>query len=230
MTKKKQVRNPFIEYEEFTDLSSVAQEYLGMPGKMLYRSKSRGKPTTIFNVNVFDRRAKKIWFGDLEVERDREALLAISKKIGPLYVLYEMDGRFLEFRPTKKYIELKAIVTVADGNITYSKDFAERAAILIQRAKAPKKNIPDVLEVESGEVVVGRLNEKMAYHIYHSPGNSRKGRDYMALTPCFVGGSAFGKTAENTLRALKRLYTIHISAKKSKSKGRNARTKKTQEK
>ena len=224
MTKKKQVKNPFIEYEEFTDISSVAQEYLGMPGRMLYHSKSRGKPTTIFNANIFDRRAKKIWFGDLEIERDRAALLKISKELGPLYVLYEMNGRFLEFKPTKRYLELKAIVTVTGGNITYSKDFAERVEILIQRAKEPKEKIPVIETVASGEETVGQ--ELMRYEIYHSPGNGPRGRDYMALTPCFVGGSAFGKTAESALRALKRLHTIHMSAKKSKSQGRNARTNK----
>ncbi|NTU99564.1 MAG: hypothetical protein HGA55_00355, partial [Methanoregulaceae archaeon] len=41
---------------------------MGITGRMLYKSKSMKKPTTIFNANIFNAEAKKIWFGDLEIE------------------------------------------------------------------------------------------------------------------------------------------------------------------
>lgn len=224
MKGKKKIRNPFAEYEKFTDLSSVAQEHLGIPGRMLYHSKSKAKPTTIFNANLFDKRAKKIWYGDLEIERDREALLEISKKVGSLYVLYEMEGRFLESRPTRRYVEARAVVTIEDGRISYSKDFAHGVAVLTQRAKASKRWPIDVTEVKSGEVEVGRIKEKMSYELYHSSGG-RKGRHYVAITPDCLGGFAFGKTPENALKALKRLYTIRKSDEAKSQNEAKRRTK-----
>lgn len=46
----------------------------------------------------------------------------------------------------------------------------------------------------------------MRYEIYHRPGQGKKGRDYIAITPDCIGGFAFGKTEKNALRALKRIY------------------------
>jgi hypothetical protein len=120
-------------------LSKTAHRFLGWSGRLLYRSKRMKQPTTIFNANIFNSRAKKIWFGDLDVEKDREALLKLSRRLGTLYVLYETDGRFLEEIPTMGYIKSKAIVTVQDGDISYSKDFAERVEILKKRL-IPKKS------------------------------------------------------------------------------------------
>lgn len=208
MTDKRHKKNPFLEYEEFTDISPVARKHLGFPGRMLYHSKSMAKPTTIFNANIFDRRAKKIWFGDIEIERDRKALLNTSEELGPLYITWEMDGRFLKFIPSKKHIEAKAIVTVADRGLTYSEEFAEMVEILTKRSKEPKEKRPIIIDVKSGDVKVGTGKDVMRYDIHRSPGRGRKGRDYVAITPDCIGGFAFGKTAENALSALKRLYTI----------------------
>lgn len=52
------------------------------------------KPTTIFNANIFNSKAKKIkkiWFEDVEIERDKEALLKLSKRLGPIYIGREID-------------------------------------------------------------------------------------------------------------------------------------------
>ena len=214
MRDKKQIE-PYWKDGEFVDLSVIAEEHLGLSGRMLYRSKSQAKPTTIFNANIFDRNAKKIWFGDLEIERDREAFLSISEKLGPLYILWEMHGRFLSFVPTKRYIEAKAIVTVASGRISYNKESAERIEVLTKRTKAPKKKSSILMHMKSGEEVVGPMREGMKYDIYHSPGNGCKGRDYMAITSAFIGGFAFGKTPGNAIRALKRLHSIHKPGGKS---------------
>ena len=130
MTCRKAVQGSFWVDEEITAISKPAVEFLGMAGRMLYTSKSMRKPTTIFNANIFNNQAKKIWFGDLEIERDREELLKLSLRIGPLYILYESDGRFLERKPSPWLIRSKAIVVVEKGQILCTKDFAERVRIL----------------------------------------------------------------------------------------------------
>ncbi len=130
MTCRKAVQGSFWVDEEITAISNPAVGFLGMAGRMLYTSKSMRKPTTIFNANIFNSQTKKIWFGDLEIERDREALLKLSLRIGPLYILYESDGRFLEQKPSPWLIRSKAIVVVEKGQILCIKDFAERVRIL----------------------------------------------------------------------------------------------------
>ena len=73
---------------KFVKPSLVTDKILGMSGRMLYRSKSLKQPTTIFNANIFNARAEKIWVGDIEIERDKEALCRLSKRIGTaLYTL-----------------------------------------------------------------------------------------------------------------------------------------------
>jgi hypothetical protein len=49
----------------------------------------------VFNANVFCQKAGKIWWGDLDLTRDRPKLEAVARKLRmKLYVLYEGDGRF----------------------------------------------------------------------------------------------------------------------------------------
>jgi hypothetical protein len=125
---------------KFVNILSTADKLLGMCGRMLYTSKSMKQPTTIFNANIFNAKAKKIWFGDIEIERDKEALLKLSRKLGPLYILWEMDGRFLDFIPSIGYIKSRAAVTVEDGVISYSKEFAEYVEVLRERLNKNTKN------------------------------------------------------------------------------------------
>lgn len=48
-----------------------------------------------FNSNIFSLGEGKLWYGDLDITRDRENLEKIASEIGKdLYVLREMDGRF----------------------------------------------------------------------------------------------------------------------------------------
>lgn len=127
-------RNPFVN-DKFARISRTAMELLGIPDRMLYRSKSMAKPTTIFNANLYDAKADKIWYGDLEIERDAEALLKLSDVSGPIYVLWERDGRFPKQAPTMAYIKDRAIVTVQNGAITYTSEFQERVDFLKTREK-----------------------------------------------------------------------------------------------
>ena len=130
----KQNKSPWTDVKFFRP-SRLADKLLGMCGRMLYRSKSMKQPTTIFNANLFNAKAKKIWVGDMEIERDKEALLKLSKRLGPLYILWEPDGRFLEFMPTICYVKSMAAVTIENGSISYSKHFAEYVEAITQRIK-----------------------------------------------------------------------------------------------
>lgn len=48
-----------------------------------------------FNANIFVLGEGKIWYGDIDVTKDKEQLENIAREIGKdLYILREMDGRF----------------------------------------------------------------------------------------------------------------------------------------
>jgi len=119
---------------KFTCIAIDAVEVLGLTGRMLYKSKSMKKPTTIFNANIFNAEAKKVWFGDLEIERDRESLIELSRRLGPIYILWESDGRFLRELPTIGYVKSVAAVAIQDGEIWYSEDFDRRVKFLTEKA------------------------------------------------------------------------------------------------
>ena len=48
-----------------------------------------------FNANIFVLGEGKIWYGDIDVTKEKEQLENVSREIGKdLYILREMDGRF----------------------------------------------------------------------------------------------------------------------------------------
>lgn len=48
-----------------------------------------------FNANIFVLGEGKIWYGDIDVTKEKEQLERIAKEIGnDLYIIREMDGRF----------------------------------------------------------------------------------------------------------------------------------------
>lgn len=135
----REMKNPFIS-DRYARISKHAVELLGYPDRMLYRSKGNGKPTTIFNANVYNSNAEKIWYGDLEIERDRKALIELSGRVGPIYILWEMDGRFLDKMPTIEYVRSRAIVVVEAGNISHSEEFDAMVKALTERTSAKDGN------------------------------------------------------------------------------------------
>lgn len=151
-------RNPFIN-DKFARISRVAMDLLGYPDRMLYWHKDMGKPTTIFNANVYNFKADKIWYGDLEIERDREALIELSTREGPIYILWEMDGKFLKQRPTLGYIKSLSIVTVENGSIAYNEEFNARVKALTERASQKAGSNQHQLAPASGK---GRTKRKGA--------------------------------------------------------------------
>jgi len=81
----------------------ILEKTIGYAGRMISGSKSGyckvyPKHVPIFNANLVmlrDANPTVIWWGDLDLTIDHPKLLKASEKLGtPLYVLYEMDGRF----------------------------------------------------------------------------------------------------------------------------------------
>lgn len=62
----------------------------------------------IFNANVIGEKSGKIWWGDLDINKDSKNLKKISKELEEkLYVLRESDARFgNENKPIKELIKL----------------------------------------------------------------------------------------------------------------------------
>jgi hypothetical protein len=81
------------------DQYKIAEERLGMRGKMISFSKSgyaKKNPDNliVFNSNVCTDEGK-IWYGDLDVTLSYDALSDLAKETDKtVYVLTEMDGRF----------------------------------------------------------------------------------------------------------------------------------------
>jgi len=82
-----------------TYIYEVFSKYLLPLGKLL-GSKSLNRMRLpddlfIFNANIFADEYGKIWWGDLNLTKDKDNLIEISKELGiDLYILSEMDGRF----------------------------------------------------------------------------------------------------------------------------------------
>jgi hypothetical protein len=82
--------------------ATQAFESQGLPMGRCFGSKSGYRNTHpkcdfIPNANVFSRRGGKVWWGDLDLLRDRRALELVAQRLrSRLYVLSEHDGRFDE--------------------------------------------------------------------------------------------------------------------------------------
>jgi len=100
----------------------AAEKFLGIPGRMLYPSKSMRKPTTIFNAYVFTDKVQSIWTGDVEIERDREKLIGLSNEIGTLYIMLEGEIR-LRMPETVERLKTSALVIIDKEHITFSDTF-----------------------------------------------------------------------------------------------------------
>jgi len=73
-----------------------------------------------FNANVITINYGKVWYGDLDIDVDRDKLICVAKEIGePLFVLYEMDARFENEHQSIETLVKKAQVTITpSGEIT----------------------------------------------------------------------------------------------------------------
>lgn len=77
--------------------------------KSAYRDSHEGS-FFVPNANVFSLREGKLWWGDIDIDRDAPALEKIARALHrPLYVLHESDGRFQNAELTPKQIVSHAI-------------------------------------------------------------------------------------------------------------------------
>lgn len=84
--------------------------------KSIYRE-NHPKDDIIFNSNIVTKEGK-IWFGDLNLTESADELKSISKELGcPLYVLYEMDGRFEEENKSPEELMKKAAFEINENEI-----------------------------------------------------------------------------------------------------------------
>lgn len=86
--------------EQEREAEIQAELIIGRLGRLISASKSRyldANPGNLvaFNANLCTKEHGKIWFGDIDVTKDKEKieLLADELKVS-IYVLREMDGRF----------------------------------------------------------------------------------------------------------------------------------------
>lgn len=96
--------------KSFPEIEEVFQQAEFYTGRMISGSKSgyldkyykdeKGHYTediknVVFNANVLTFEDGKVWYGDLDLNKDVEQLKRIAKALGKdLYVLREMDARF----------------------------------------------------------------------------------------------------------------------------------------
>jgi hypothetical protein len=102
------------------EAAAIARWFLGAPGRLLAPSKTEYRalfPTNVFlpNGNLFTETAK-IWFGDLDLTLDEEAVVEIARRARKtVYVLHEHDGRVAG---RERNPDLHAAVLVARGHGT----------------------------------------------------------------------------------------------------------------
>ena len=126
--------------EEITQISYQAEDFIGKAGRRLFIEKGVNKSSTIFNANIFNEKGERIWFGDIDIYRDRSVLLRLSAKTGDLFIFNRTDGRFSCQKPSPEQIRNLAAVIVKEGKISFSREFAERVEILFKRIKKQEED------------------------------------------------------------------------------------------
>jgi hypothetical protein len=81
-------------------MESIFENEKLLSGRMLSYSKSGYRDKfpdneVYFNANIFVLGEGKIWYGDIDITKEKEQLENVAREIGKdLYILSEMDGRF----------------------------------------------------------------------------------------------------------------------------------------
>jgi hypothetical protein len=106
------------------EITGLLVKRLGPLGRYAHRDENNLKvdiadDKMIYNSNVYIEGGFKVWFGDLYMDSEtqktlKEVSALTSKKI---YVLCEMDGRFLSFIPTDEYLEKVARYKFTQGAV-----------------------------------------------------------------------------------------------------------------
>jgi hypothetical protein len=108
------------------------QEFLPM-GRQISSSKTAPKgQVCVFNANICIKSKGNIWFGDLNLTRDVELLVAFAKAKGEtLYILKERDARFTN-EANPRYENAVATVSPTTGMEFTEAQVATLAALLAE--------------------------------------------------------------------------------------------------
>ena len=126
--------------DEITQISYQAEEIIGKAGRRLFVGKGMNKPQAIFNADIFNEKGERIWFGDIDIYRDRWALLRLSAKAGGLFIFNRIGNMFTSHMPSPERIRSLASIIVKEGKISFSKEFAEKVEVLSKRIKKQEEH------------------------------------------------------------------------------------------
>lgn len=94
------------------EVTRLLEKRLGPLGRYIHRDENNLKvdisdENMIYNANIYIDGGLKVWFGDLYMDEDTQKTLkeVCTLTSRTLYVLHEMDGRFLSFVPNNEYLE-----------------------------------------------------------------------------------------------------------------------------
>lgn len=124
-----------------TQVSCQAEDFIGKAGRRLFVWKGMNKSSTIFNADIFNEKGERIWFGDIDIYKDRWALLRLSAKAGGLFIFNRTGSNmFTSHMPSPEQIRSLASIIVKEGKISFSKEFAEKVEVLSKRIKKQEEH------------------------------------------------------------------------------------------
>ena len=107
---------------KISDVSPIAEQVLGFPGRMISHSKSLGPATAVWNAQIVNAKGKAVWAGDIDIEKSREQILQLAKQLGLLYILPESGKSTYD-----------ALVLVEQGKIWIDDKFATYIRMKLSR-------------------------------------------------------------------------------------------------
>ncbi len=113
--------------KDFDEIEKIFRTYHLYSGRMIGGSKSGYHSThpnddILFNANIFIPSLGKVWWGDLNITLDNEALQEVCNKIGEeMIIVSEMLGRFEAEERLYKEIENNAHIKFIPNSDEYQK-------------------------------------------------------------------------------------------------------------
>lgn len=132
------VQGRLFEKEELAEASLSAEEYFGKAGTIHHSLREIRYPMSIFNARIFNENGNIVWYGDLEAQQARKGLLALSAKVGSLYVHYGKSESCENEKLSPAEVRESAVVSVERGRVSFKKIFLERMCKLTDQV-APRR-------------------------------------------------------------------------------------------
>ena len=110
--------------ESSDEVTRLLEKKLGPLGRYTHRDENNLKidimdKRMIYNANIYINGGFKVWFGDIYMDEETQEILKEVSKLTAktLYVLQEMDGRFLTFIPDDEYLDRVARYKITQDKI-----------------------------------------------------------------------------------------------------------------